>query len=535
MQLDKLELDLRPRSSAQALDLGFALLRKHAGNAYPAWLALWLPLVGLCAALAFWMPDKYWLFVLLAWWLRALPERAPLYVLSRRVFGEEVNWRQALKAWPAQLRGGWFSMLTWRRIFSPMRSLFAPIWQLEGARGKVAAERRRVIGRNGTYAAAAWFGIACFFFEIVLAFGLLAFIGIFLSNENAINPLTLIAHFFQDAVESRTSIALIFGAFAFSGSIIGPIFTACGFTLYLNRRATLEAWDLEIALRQIHAPVSKLGRQAGEHRVAALAIALAAGLLLALAWPPQAVNAADAAPAKPKCELPDSIKTREATRKPDLNPEQAGIRKEVGGIYDGDELRTYSCVERWTWKGLPDAKSDPESHFKPWNLSWLASGLQVVLIAATIALIAWLLYRYRDKFGGFGFTPAPRRATEIAGLDIRPESLPDDIPAEVLALWRRGLRREALALLYRATISRLVHDDGLQLSNGATEGDCTRAMERACRGGKLSAGRMEAGAVVTQFWLRGAYAGLWPDEGAVAHACGTWGAEFSAAPGKGQA
>ena len=217
MQLDKLELDLRPRSSAQALDLGFALLRKHAGDAYSAWLALWFPIVAACAALALWMPEKLWWFVLLAWWLRALPERAPLYVLSRRVFGEEVSWRQALKAWPAQLRGGWFSMLTWRRIFSPMRSLFAPIWQLEGARGKVAAERRRVIGRNGTFAAAAWFGVVCVFFELVLAFGLLAFIGIFLSDENAINPFILIVHFFRGEIESRMSIALIFGAFAFSG------------------------------------------------------------------------------------------------------------------------------------------------------------------------------------------------------------------------------------------------------------------------------------------------------------------------------
>jgi len=263
-------------------------------------------------------------------------------------------------------------------------------------------------------------------------------------------------------------------------------------------------------------------------------------LLVSLAWLPQSVVAAEAPhikiePAKAKCEIPDSIKMRDATRKPDLNPEQAKIRKELAALYDGDELRTYSCVEGWTLKNFSDAKPNPNASLKPWNLPWLASGLQVVLIAATIGLIAWLLYRYRDKFGGFGFAPTPRRATEIAGLDIRPESLPDDIPAEVLALWRRGLRREALALLYRATISRLVHDDGLQLSNGATEGDCTRAMERACRVGKLSAGRTETGAVVTQFWLRGAYAGLWPDEGTVAHACGTWRAEFATALRKGQA
>ena len=46
---------------------------------------------------------------------------------------------------------------------------------------------------------------------------------------------------------------------------------------------------------------------------------------------------------------------------------------------------------------------------------------------------------------------------------------------------------------------------------------------------------MKASGVVTQFWLRGAYAGIWPDDGAVQDACGTWGTEFSAVAGKGQA
>ncbi|UUZ49460.1 hypothetical protein LP420_03950 [Massilia sp. B-10] len=44
--------------------------------------------------------------------------------------------------------------------------------------------------------------------------------------------------------------------YATASAIIAPIYTACGFTLYLNRRASLEAWDLELQLRQITRPAA---------------------------------------------------------------------------------------------------------------------------------------------------------------------------------------------------------------------------------------------------------------------------------------
>ncbi|HEY8024049.1 MAG TPA: hypothetical protein VIF60_05750, partial [Burkholderiaceae bacterium] len=344
----------------------------------------------------------------------------------------------------------------------------------------------------------------------------------------------LIVHFFQDAVESNISIALIFISFAFSGAVVGPVFTACGFTLYLNRRATLEAWDLEIALRQIQPPQRKFGHAIDAKDAVALMAPFIAALLFSLVLPVGQARAAEVVADNGKCEVPESTRLREATRKPDLNPEQAKIRAELAALYQSDELRTYSCAEHWTWKDSKDSKPEHGKLGKPPNLSWLATALQVFLIAVTIGLIAWLMYHFRDKFGGFGLTNSPRRATEIAGLDIRPESLPDDVPGEVMALWRQRRRREALALLYRATISRLVHDDGLKLEIGATEGDCSRLAERACHEGQLNKGRMTASAMVTQLWLRGAYADVWPDDLTMQDGCKTWGAEFPVETGRGR-
>ena len=33
-----------------------------------------------------------------------------------------------------------------------------------------------------------------------------------------------------------------------------PVYVACGFTLYLNRRTALEAWDIELTFRRLRQP-----------------------------------------------------------------------------------------------------------------------------------------------------------------------------------------------------------------------------------------------------------------------------------------
>lgn len=523
MQLDKLQLDLRPRPNAQALDLGFTLLRAHAANAYFCWLALWLPLVGLCTLLACLFPPYAGVFMVAAWWVRPMLERAPLYVLSRQVFGEDVGWRDALRAWPKQFGGGWFFLLTWGRFFCAGRGLYQPIWQLEGARGKVAAERRSVIGKNGTAKSSFWFGIACAHFEVILQIGFLGFLGIFVSDEHTVNPFELIIEIVK-APESVRTMLLAFGSYALAGAIMGPIFVACGFTLYLNRRATLEAWDLEIALRQIKPPTRK---GAGAQAATAIAAILAAGLLASALLPSTPVSAAEVGARQGKCAVPQYIKDRATTRDAPQSPVQTDIRHELDVVYDSDDLRGYVCKEMWKYKYADDKPESPRSDWRAPNLGWLAEIFKALLIAAAICLIAWLLYRYRGEFAALARLRPKAKATEIAGMDIRPESLPVDVPARVAELWTQGQRRAALALLYRATISRLVHDDHLQLTEGATEGDCLRLVQQAFRRQELGAGRLQTTCTVTDMWLCAAYGDRWPDDAALTGGCAAWRDEFA--------
>ena len=161
-------------------------------------------------------------------------------------------------------------------------------------------------------------------------------------------------------------------------------------------------------------------------------------------------------------------------------------------------------------------------------LGQLSAGMRVAMWLVCAGLLIWVLLRLRDWLGHSGGSArlAALPPTHVGTLDIRPESLPDDVPAQVLALWRKGELRQALALLYRATLSRLVHDDGLEINIGATEGDCSRLADLAAKNNALSAGRLKATALATQLWLRAAYADRWPDEAAVADGCRLWSSEF---------
>lgn len=518
MQLDKLQIELRPRSHAQALDLGYALLRARPGPAIMAYAALWLPLIALCGGLTALFPGYGWAFMILAWWCRPLLERAPLYVLSRQVFGTEVSWTQALRAWPSQLGGGAWRLLTWGRPFAAGRALYQPMWMLERARGAVARERMRVLGRDGTGAAAYWFGIVMVHLDGVLQMGIVGLIGIFMSDGELSNPFAV----YFTAQDGELWLELLgLGVYGLVGVFIGPLYTACGFTLYLNRRATLEAWDIEIKLRQMSAPVSARQRGALGQALCAGALAVLLSLTLTATPPAQATVAAPAAPESP-CEVP---KGRELPNRSDTHGErQTRIRRQVDQLYASEDLRGFDCSEVWRPKNPEKDKKEPKR--KPVQLPLLATLIKIGLIGAALALVAWLLYRYRDKLPGFSARAKPVVATEVGGLDIRAESLPEKVTDTVRALWARGERRAALALLYRATLSRLVNEHSLPVRQGNTEGDCLQLARQAALQGRLSQGRLDVTSGATTLWLNGAYGNRWPDDAAVLASCAEWDAQF---------
>lgn len=137
----------------------------------------------------------------------------------------------------------------------------------------------------------------------------------------------------------------------------------------------------------------------------------------------------------------------------------------MGGIEKGRTLRFKP----------QDRKADPN------EVNWwvnlfksLSTGLRVVIWLLLAGLFILVLLRLRDwlRRTGGAVATVPEAPTHIGSLDIRPESLPDDIGAAARALLDRGALRAALSLLYRGALSRLVHVHGVPIRAASTERDC---------------------------------------------------------------
>jgi hypothetical protein len=105
---------------------------------------------------------------------------------------------------------------------------------------------------------------------------------------------------------------------------------------------------------------------------------------------------------------------------------------------------------------------------------WLAlGGLLVYLLLRFTNLSTWLQGLVPER------TQRERSPEVLFGLDLRPESLPKDLVAECHALLGQGQVREAMSLLYRGTLSRLLNERSLALQASLTEMECVRLVSTA--------------------------------------------------------
>ena len=469
MRLDQLTVNLRTRSPWEAVELGTALVRRHAAAIWKPWFIATSPVFALLN-LGFGLLDLFWLASLSLWWLKPVFDRIPLYVVSRAVFGAVPEVRETLAA---QLRWGWGAMLhylTWRRL-SPARSLYLPVDLLEGGRG--ARERRRVLG-GAVYGQASLLTWVCLHFELVLLIGSVATLLVFVPPdrlpETMRNAFTLLA---QDA-PWWAELGWNFAGWLAMG-FIEPFYVGAGFGLYLNRRTQLEAWDVEIAFRRLRERL----------RNAATPLALLLALVFVPALRAQERDSPRVPPASPAAE------TREKGRpEPPTLPavfgeqrvDERAFRKAAEKAYADPQLSGTRTVKQWQRRNPAEPK--PPTPLPGWLKGfgalfaflgefglWIVVGLLVVLLLVTAK--HWLPWMR----GALQPHKPLRSEVETEALQI-PELLPADIAASARRLWREGKPRHALALLYRASVEAMARSAQVVLPPGATEAECLRASRR---------------------------------------------------------
>lgn len=498
MQLEAATAEIRPRNAWEAIDLGCLLVRRHWRTIMAAWSLSVLPLMLL---LYIALRESSWIAALIVWWLKPAYDRLILFILSRALFDAAPGAREAVRAWPRELwRSGILASLTLYR-FDLARSFSLPPRQLEGLGAKPRRQRMRVLQQQvrGT---AVWLTVICLHFEWVIVLSLFALLAMLVPNPLPFDYVSLFAD--PTTVTRLDWLGNLFGAIAIS--LIEPFYVGAGFGLYINRRARLEGWDIELAFRRLQ---RRLSAKSGRSRAAVvLAACLCIGLLLG--HPETGRAAQPTPPADPKALIQE--------------------------VLQEDAFSQTREVDYWRYIGDSDDASDEDkvdldamANFSRFigdlveALLWVGGGL----------LIVWLLInapRWRGLFPG---NPRLQSDTDrpqtLFGMDVRADRLPQDIPGEARRLWQQGESAAALSLLYRGALVALMDDYGLRLPPGATEGDCMHAVAGYGQP-KLAQDFTE----LTRAWLACAYAHRLPRPETFEALCRDWQTHFEKASAQGE-
>jgi len=243
VQVDALAVRLRPRSALEAADLGVRLCQSTARSIYPCYALAAVPLMILALAsyeIAVWLPG------LVIWWAKPWLDRTILFVLSRAAFGTPTTpadvWHAQREVWWRQFPFTW----TMRRL-SPWRSLTEPIYQLEGFSIFKAHRRIRQIRSRAMGSALMMTSV---FSLAEMALWIAIFSLVFWLAPAGRTPE------FDELIAGEVPLFVLVAlpaAYAIAVLFLEPYYVAAGFGMYLNRRAELEAWDIEQEFRRAFA------------------------------------------------------------------------------------------------------------------------------------------------------------------------------------------------------------------------------------------------------------------------------------------
>ena len=468
MRLDTVTAEIRPRSDWEAVDLGFAMVRRSFWRCITVWwLALGIPAA--IAAVLLW--DHPMILLALFWWAKPAGSRLVLFELSRRLFGEEPSWRAVWREIPQAWTRRFFHRFLWAR-FSPWLPVTLAVEDLEGLRGKAYKQRCGQVVRRGegvvmwiyflSDAAAAWIGLGILGLVMMLVpDGQDTAWQLAVESWDPNFPMEL------PLLISRTVVGCVMVAISLTDVFV----IGAGFGVYINNRTWIEGWDVELAFKRL---AQRLGK---------VAVVVLAFFMISLP--------VDAAESKSPAEAIQQVKADEA-------------------------FEVHTVMDR-----VPRTKPASASSSPTGLIEILMTIFAICAAVLLVGFLGWMLWKNRHVFqlrgGGVKLDPVAPSARVVMGMAVSPDTLPADVPAAAWVLWQQGRHQEALGLLYRGSISRVMELGRVEIHESDTEGDCMRRVE-------------QAGAVVhpdyfrgiTGMWTRLAYAGVSPADSEVQALCQQW-------------
>ncbi len=500
MNLDTVAIHIRPRSPWEAIDIGFALARRWFFRLWGLWMCAALPAllpILVCGLLLPGSTAKWSLF--LFWFFKPLYEPALVIWAGSALFGDEQTFSATIGKTRKRLTAKRIQTLFLGR-FSFSRSFFLPIPLLETLEGAEKNARLALL-RDGS-GTAVLLSVSGLCIEAALAFSLL--IALFW-----VIPENLRWMHFGSFVFTPDNWLLLLCYLA-GCSLFAPFYVCAGFMMYISRRVELEAWDIEIGFKRLR---QRLAQQQGRRLRTIAAIFLA--FCLALTMGAEKGGAAAPAPHAAAITIAKVLKQRD-------------FGKEVTQYRWVPKAKKVS-ISSSPWQkvleqifldlaGLLKKVAPYLARFGAFLLWSLAGALIAFFLFKSSRLRAWLEVRFATAPGDNRQPPKM-----MFGMDLRPESLPEQIGATSLRLLEKGKKREALSLLYRGTLSHLIHRSHLEVHGSSTESECCRAV-RETRPEEEAAYFSE----LTALWIALAYGHRDPDMERCRGIAGQWESYYGA-------
>lgn len=495
MQLEKMTARVRPRIPWEAVDLGFMMVQKWWGRIVINWIIISLPVFVLINLLS---GSHFVLAAITFWWLKPVFERVPLHIISRALFGELEPNSKIIKAIPSLIFSNLIKSLTYLRL-DPARSFTMPVWQLERLKGRKRSERARVLNRK---VSTTTFGLLlmCLMIEFIMFLSLLGVVLMLTPDyyqQEIIKTLT-----FEDNQTANWAGWVINSFIYLCYLIVEPFYVAGGFALYINRRTELEGWDIEIVFRRL---AQRLKQPA---TVSSAAVLLLAGLLALTGFP--------------------SVSHAQGGGSATISNAEA--KKSIEEILATDEFKDTQTVTSWRRKDGTKSQK-PDDLDGSFNLSGLGAGFGLIGELLLWAMVVGLLILGIIAYQRWSPAMTPGRQSHkqskpksLFGLEITPESLPDDVAAEAMKFWNQNEPLKALSLLYRGALTILVHRDGINLKGSSTEGDCIRIVQ--ANGQMLASAQRHYFTDLTRTWQQAAYAHRLPGAEVMSVLAKNWGVHF---------
>ena len=454
MQIERLQIVLKPRTTWEAADLGIKLAVRWFPRLVLASTLTALPF--LFIAFRF---DAFVSQVIFLWWFKPLYERSILMVLSVSVFDGKPSLREIARGFADSRL--WFYVSLYR--LSWYRAENGPIDALEEVDFESQARRRKGLYQFEERLALliTIFGLA---FEIVLFISIVSFFQIVMQsdfNSAYTGTLKLLNINELGVWESRFLLVAIY----ISISISAVFYVSAGFATYLNRRTIMEGWDIELGFKKL---VNRLSIV-----LLALAIVIPNGNALA----------------------------NDADRDVDT------ILDEVLSQPEFNQMTTVSIpthLKDWIEDLFRIKHEEPKRTRVGPLANFLATLLKVLLITVLITGLVLLFYRLFTTYGAEFFRNRSESTRSYQTVPVK--KLPSNLVREIRERWSTGRFREAMALLYQASVAHVDQTFNCRIRESDTEGDCLRKT----RG--IEANARASFREITTLWLRVAYGDVTPSE-----------------------